>query len=166
MERSDEALRRTVRERPYSALACAAAVGFLYAVVQFRHPVRDERETAPKTVLRAFHLFTSLTTVILAAGFVGTEPRVDISRGEARDIIRYCPISDGYEGMDRKVAVLGGEEARKRRQQEVAARAPRPCAVWRVSAADRRLSRRTCSDRCRQKLRRRLGVTPDVPEPR
>ena len=30
----DKALRRTVRERPYSALACAAAVGFLYAVIR------------------------------------------------------------------------------------------------------------------------------------
>jgi thioredoxin reductase (NADPH) len=53
-------------------------------------------------------------TIILATGIVDTEPRVEISGGEARDIIRYCPICDGYEGMDRKVAVLGGEEAGKK----------------------------------------------------
>jgi ElaB/YqjD/DUF883 family membrane-anchored ribosome-binding protein len=29
----DDALRRTVRERPYTALLCAGAVGFLYALI-------------------------------------------------------------------------------------------------------------------------------------
>jgi ElaB/YqjD/DUF883 family membrane-anchored ribosome-binding protein len=30
----DDALRRTVRERPYTALLCAGAVGFLYLVIR------------------------------------------------------------------------------------------------------------------------------------
>ena len=30
----DAALRRTVRERPYTALLCAGALGFLYAVIR------------------------------------------------------------------------------------------------------------------------------------
>ena len=32
MSELDDALRRTITERPYTALACAVAVGFLYAV--------------------------------------------------------------------------------------------------------------------------------------
>jgi thioredoxin reductase (NADPH) len=53
-------------------------------------------------------------TVILATGIVDKEPPFTCSGGDPRDVIRYCPICDGYEAMDRRVAVLGGEEAAKK----------------------------------------------------
>jgi hypothetical protein len=47
----------------------------------------------------------------------------------------------------------------RRRQEELTVRAPRRCAVCRkLLSVTARLSRQTCSDRCRQKLSRRQGV--------
>lgn len=43
--------------------------------------------------------------ILLATGLVDVAPEV---RGEARgDVIRYCPVCDGYEATDRRVGVLG-----------------------------------------------------------
>jgi thioredoxin reductase (NADPH) len=50
-------------------------------------------------------------TVVLATGIVDREPRFEVTSGDPRNVIRYCPICDGFEAMDRKVAVLGGDEA-------------------------------------------------------
>src|SRR3954465_10445163 len=53
-------------------------------------------------------------TVLLATGIVDRKPSVDIAGGDARQTIRYCPICDGYEATDRKVAVLGGADAARK----------------------------------------------------
>ena len=52
--------------------------------------------------------------IILATGIVDKKPPLEIAGGDAQDVIRYCPICDGYEAIDRKVAVLGGSEAAKK----------------------------------------------------
>lgn len=53
-------------------------------------------------------------TVILASGIVDRRPSITVTAGDPRDVIRYCPVCDGYEATDRKIAVLGGEEAMKK----------------------------------------------------
>jgi thioredoxin reductase (NADPH) len=52
--------------------------------------------------------------VILATGIVDKKPALDITGGDVREVIRYCPICDGYEAIDKKVAVLGGTDAAKK----------------------------------------------------
>jgi hypothetical protein len=52
-----------------------------------------------------------------------------------------------------------GKQRVRRRAEELTTRAPRRCAVCRkLLPVTARLSRRTCSDRCRQKLSRRQGT--------
>jgi thioredoxin reductase (NADPH) len=53
-------------------------------------------------------------SVILATGIVDKKPRFDVISGDAHDAVRYCPICDGFEAMDRKVGVLGGLDAAKK----------------------------------------------------
>ena len=53
-------------------------------------------------------------TVILATGIVDNKPSIEIVGGDPRSVIRYCPICDGFEAMDQRIAVLGGEEAAKK----------------------------------------------------
>src|ERR1044072_7844331 len=53
----------------------------------------------------------SARTVIMATGIVDNEPSLNIGDGDPRAVVRYCPICDGYEAMDRTVAVLGGADA-------------------------------------------------------
>jgi thioredoxin reductase (NADPH) len=53
-------------------------------------------------------------TVVLATGIVDKEPRFEIKSGDPRHVIRYCPICDGFEAIDRKIAVLGGDDAAKK----------------------------------------------------
>jgi thioredoxin reductase (NADPH) len=52
-------------------------------------------------------------TVLLATGVVETEPLLPhVADAVKRGLIRTCPICDGYEAIDKKVAVLGtGEHA-------------------------------------------------------
>jgi thioredoxin reductase (NADPH) len=51
--------------------------------------------------------------VLLATGIVDVHPKVewlDAAIGEGS--LRYCPVCDGFEAADRKIAVLGdGEDA-------------------------------------------------------
>jgi len=52
-------------------------------------------------------------TVLLATGVVNHRPRMDTGLHDealARGLLRYCPICDGYEVTDRRVAVLGTGE--------------------------------------------------------
>jgi thioredoxin reductase (NADPH) len=47
--------------------------------------------------------------VLLATGAQLNEPELDnLDNALAQGVLRYCPICDGYEAQNRKVAVLGG----------------------------------------------------------
>lgn len=50
--------------------------------------------------------------VLLATGAVDVEPDLpDVPNAVQRGLVRYCPICDGFESRDRKVAVIGyGEQ--------------------------------------------------------
>jgi thioredoxin reductase (NADPH) len=54
------------------------------------------------------------STVILATGIMDKQPSMTVTSGDPRDVVRYCPVCDGLEALDRKIAVLGGEEAAKK----------------------------------------------------
>jgi thioredoxin reductase (NADPH) len=46
--------------------------------------------------------------VLLATGAVDVEPTLpDLADAVRRGLVRYCPICDGYESRDRKIAVIG-----------------------------------------------------------
>jgi thioredoxin reductase (NADPH) len=46
--------------------------------------------------------------VLLATGAVDIEPDLpDLPNAVQRGLVRYCPICDGYEARDRKIAVIG-----------------------------------------------------------
>lgn len=46
--------------------------------------------------------------VLLATGAVDIEPDLpDLPNAVQRGLVRYCPICDGYESRDRKIAVIG-----------------------------------------------------------
>lgn len=48
-------------------------------------------------------------TVLLATGVKLSEPPIaNLEGGLRRGLIRYCPICDGYEARDQRIAVLGG----------------------------------------------------------
>lgn len=48
------------------------------------------------------------STVILATGVMDVEPDLpDLTDAIARGLIRHCPICDGYEVIDQRVAVIG-----------------------------------------------------------
>ena len=56
-------------------------------------------------------------TVLLATGVSNRRPPMDEEAHEdalARGLIRYCPICDGYEVTDKKVAVIGTQERGRR----------------------------------------------------
>jgi thioredoxin reductase (NADPH) len=47
-------------------------------------------------------------TVLLATGLVDAKPQTPgLSEGVAHGAIRFCPICDGYEAMDKRIGVLG-----------------------------------------------------------
>lgn len=46
--------------------------------------------------------------VLLAAGAVDVEPELpDLPDAVRRGLVRYCPVCDGYESRDRRIAVIG-----------------------------------------------------------
>jgi thioredoxin reductase (NADPH) len=51
--------------------------------------------------------------VLLATGIVDVHPRLEqLDKAIAEGSIRYCPVCDGFEALDRTIAVLGdGEDA-------------------------------------------------------
>jgi thioredoxin reductase (NADPH) len=52
-------------------------------------------------------------SVLLATGIVDTAPEMDqLDMAVAKGFVRYCPVCDGFEAMNKKIAVLGdGEDA-------------------------------------------------------
>jgi thioredoxin reductase (NADPH) len=52
-------------------------------------------------------------SVLLATGIVDTAPEMDqLDIAVAKGFVRYCPVCDGFEAMNKKIAVLGdGEDA-------------------------------------------------------
>jgi thioredoxin reductase (NADPH) len=51
-------------------------------------------------------------SIILATGLVDKEP--PLAGGNSPGLVRYCPICDGYEARDRRVAVLGDADAARK----------------------------------------------------
>jgi thioredoxin reductase (NADPH) len=50
-------------------------------------------------------------TVLLATGVTDIEPELPgVTSAIRRGLVRHCPICDGYEAIDRKIAVLGNSE--------------------------------------------------------
>ena len=52
-------------------------------------------------------------SVLLATGVTNRRPTMDADKhreGIARQLIRYCPICDGFEATDQKIGVIGNEE--------------------------------------------------------
>jgi thioredoxin reductase (NADPH) len=63
---------------------------------------------------RASHARGSIDakTVLLATGLIDNVPGMkDVDQAVADGLIRYCPVCDAFEAMDRKVAILGGKDA-------------------------------------------------------
>ena len=51
-------------------------------------------------------------SVLLATGLVDETPRIEGLRAAIdKGVIRYCPICDGFEGMDRRIGVLGSVDS-------------------------------------------------------
>ena len=51
-------------------------------------------------------------TVLMATGLVDVAPEIDgIDYAVQEGAVRYCPVCDAFEAMDRRVAVVGGEAA-------------------------------------------------------
>ena len=55
----------------------------------------------------------SASFVLLATGIVDVHPKMkDIDKALSDGLIRYCPVCDGYEATDRRIAILGsGDDA-------------------------------------------------------
>jgi thioredoxin reductase (NADPH) len=50
-------------------------------------------------------------TVLLATGVATVDPPIaGLDQAIARGVVRFCPICDGYEAADRRIAVLGGRQ--------------------------------------------------------
>jgi thioredoxin reductase (NADPH) len=50
--------------------------------------------------------------VVLATGLVDEQPRIEgLADGVRTGIIRFCPICDGYEGLDQRIGVIGSGDA-------------------------------------------------------
>ena len=52
--------------------------------------------------------------IVLATGIVDKQPQLTVNDGDPREVVRYCPICDGYEAIDRTIAVLGKADAAKK----------------------------------------------------
>jgi thioredoxin reductase (NADPH) len=77
--------------------------------------------------------------VILATGIVDTHPRIQgLSRAVAAGAVRYCPVCDGFEALDRRIAVYGaaGDAAQKAKFLRTYARD----VTWLVPDAAERIS--------------------------
>jgi thioredoxin reductase (NADPH) len=55
-------------------------------------------------------------TVLLATGLIDESPKVEgLGSGVYDGAVRFCPICDGFEAMDRRIGVLGSaDEARRK----------------------------------------------------
>ena len=53
----------------------------------------------------------SARSVLLASGIVDVHPEMhDLDKAIRDGCVRYCPVCDGFEAIDRKIAVLGDSE--------------------------------------------------------
>ena len=86
--------------RPYEASVLSGTVEALTRNSGcFTAHVRGEGDTSRQVAARR---------VLLATGAVDVEPDLpDLPNAVQRGLVRYCPICDGYEARDRKVAVIG-----------------------------------------------------------
>jgi thioredoxin reductase (NADPH) len=65
------------------------------------------REAAGFTVVEERGV-TVAPTLLLATGLTDTRPDIPgIEEAEKRSLVRYCPICDGFEVVDQRIAVLG-----------------------------------------------------------
>jgi thioredoxin reductase (NADPH) len=63
-------------------------------------------------VLRTASQTTHARAVILATGVAVTPPQMEaLPEAVATGVIRYCPICDGFEVTDKRIAVLGSKQA-------------------------------------------------------
>jgi thioredoxin reductase (NADPH) len=54
----------------------------------------------------------SARTVLLATGIVDEPPKIEGLDGAVEaGLVRYCPVCDAFEAMDKRIAVLGGGDA-------------------------------------------------------
>ncbi len=82
---------------------------------EFGVHVTDARVTRIDRIVDGFHATTgagaiAARTILLATGVVNNRPRIeplDHDRAVGDGRLRYCPICDGYEVMDRRVGVIG-----------------------------------------------------------
>jgi thioredoxin reductase (NADPH) len=86
--------------RPYEV---AVVLGTVEALTRnsdgFVAQVRGEGDTSRHVVARR---------VLLATGAIDVEPDLpDVPNAVQRGLVRYCPICDGYEARDHRVAVIG-----------------------------------------------------------
>jgi len=79
-----------------------------YGAQLTRGRVTKLRKDSGKFVASYLDSQVEATFVLLATGLVDHCPPVDGAPADCpSDVIRFCPICDGYEAMDRRVGVLG-----------------------------------------------------------
>jgi thioredoxin reductase (NADPH) len=83
--------------------------------VAIEHGAVDEIRTDPRGGfrIRAGREQFAARSIILATGIVDRAPPF-ADQQPASGVVRYCPICDGYEARDRKVAVLGNADAARK----------------------------------------------------
>jgi len=84
-----------------------------YGVAVRKSRVTSLERTAKGFLARYDGNEVSAAVVLLATGIVDAHPRMDeIDTAISNGLIRYCPVCDGFEATDRKIAILGsGDDA-------------------------------------------------------
>jgi thioredoxin reductase (NADPH) len=94
-------------------------------------PLRINSLERRKTSFVAFHERGEVSAryVLLASGILDVHPEMSgLDRAISEGCVRYCPVCDGFEAIDRKIAVLGdGEDAIRKRNFFELIRRMSPC---------------------------------------